>query len=74
MAEDLGLASAFPPPPKVFELFTNENVKAFKEDPSRVSAEVAEAMRPPELPTEAYTIFGERWPVRCNQKNTKDPF
>lgn len=60
---DNGLSSAFPPPPPEFELFTEENVALFKDDPTKVSEEIKIAMQRPALPSEPYSIFGERWPV-----------
>lgn len=61
MTQESGFSSAFPPPPKQFELFTTENVEAFKRDPDSVPDHIARAMRPPDLPEQAYSIFGEMW-------------
>lgn len=63
-SEEGGLSSAFPPPPKAFEMFTSENIEAFKLDPTSVPEHVARAMRPPEIPSQAYSVFGDTWPVR----------
>lgn len=63
MSEESGLSSAFPPPPKEFELFTDANLEAYKQDSTSVSDVVAHAMKSPDLPTKAYSVFGETWQV-----------
>ncbi len=67
MADDkIELSSAFPEPPQEYKLFTKEARDAYNDgNIEHIEAEVLELFKPPELPTEAYTTFGERWPVSC---------
>lgn len=72
MTEESSLSSAFPPPPKQFELFTAENIEAFKRDPESVPEHVARAMQPPDRPTQPYTIFGETWQLEDRMQTLEE--
>ncbi|CCG81734.1 Mediator of RNA polymerase II transcription subunit 7 [Taphrina deformans PYCC 5710] len=72
MSEESGLSSAFPPPPKEFELFTNANLEAYRQDPASVGDLVARAMQPPDTPTKAYSVFGATWQIEDKLPTLQD--
>ena len=66
----MNLSSTFPHPPQDYKLFTEENVDAYNNETA--SEEVQAAMRPPELPTAPYQVFGVTWPLEDTLPSLKE--
>lgn len=62
MTDPGALSSAFPAPPRDYELFTDANIALFNSNPDGdgLPPIIADAMRPPEFPTTTYSIFGKQ--------------
>ncbi|ORY77789.1 MED7 protein-domain-containing protein [Protomyces lactucae-debilis] len=72
MADSAGISSAFPPPPESYKLFTEENLAQLAQDPAQLPDEVRQALEPPEVPTESYTVFGQTWHLQEKLQTLKE--